>query len=59
MAHLPLERVKNDYPDDALLSMRRSLAKTWRQNVNQVTDWEARFYLDVGRELEELTVTRL
>lgn len=41
----------NEYTDEQIDTMRGQLAKTWRQSKSQVTDWEARFYLDLEREL--------
>lgn len=29
-------------------AMRRKLAKVWRQSIDQVTDYEARYYLRTG-----------
>jgi alpha-mannosidase len=40
-----------EYTDGQIEDMRAQLAKTWRQSKSQVTDWEARFYLDLEREL--------
>jgi hypothetical protein len=40
-----------EYTDGQIEDMRAQLAKTWRQSKSQVTDCEARFYLDLEREL--------
>ena len=40
------------YTNDEIEKMRGQLAKSWRQSKSQVTDWEARFYLDLERELQ-------
>lgn len=41
------------YTDQELDKMRGQLARTWRQHKSQVTDAEARFYLDLERELSQ------
>ena len=41
----------NSYTDDQIEEMRSQLAKMWRQSKSQVTDAEARWYLDLEREL--------
>ena len=43
------------YTDQELLDMRRQLAKMWKQSIGQVTDTEARWYLDLERELVTAT----
>lgn len=46
------------YSDKQLDIMRGQLAKTWRQDKSQVTDTEARFYLDIENELLRLLTAR-
>jgi hypothetical protein len=49
-----------DFTEDEIYRMRQYLAKRWRQSVSQVTDYEAKAYLQVERELaEELAASRL
>jgi sulfur transfer protein SufE len=43
------------YTDEEIEKMRAQLAKTWRQSKSQVTDCEARFYLDLEREFIQMT----
>lgn len=42
-----LNRAKDKWTDDEIDRMRRYLAKKWRQSVSQVTDAEARYYLEM------------
>ena len=48
-----MHKAADSYTDDEVYRMRQYLAKRWRQHVTQVTDTEARAYLDVERELEK------
>ena len=44
---------QHSYTDEQIYKMRQFLARRWRQSVTQVTDTEARAYLDIERELEK------
>lgn len=44
-------RAVHSYTDSEIDKMRATLAKAWRQSKDQVTETEARFYLDLEREL--------
>jgi hypothetical protein len=51
---------ETDFTEDEIYRMRQYLAKRWRQSIPQVTEYEARAYLKVERELaEELAASRL
>lgn len=47
-----------NYSDKQLDLMRGQLAKTWRQDKSQVTDTEARFYLDIENEMLQILKAR-
>ena len=44
---------RNSYTDDEIYRMRQFLARRWNQSISQVTDAEARAYLDYDREVLE------
>lgn len=39
-------RAERVWSDDEITKMRRYLAQQWHQSITQVTDWEARYYLN-------------